>query len=142
MAAGPAVGVPHADESAAVDLSPPYSTGRSPSTGGPAPVRTPAVRGWLHAVRGVGRVEVGVRVLVEVELAALAAEVVGRAVVLAREGRRLRVDLHAADRVDRNCHGAASWVLPVSSPVLPGSIRAGVRCSQRRRSMDLSLIHI
>src|SRR5450759_1429537 len=105
MAAEPAVGVPHANESAAPALSLAYlSRSAARRRGGGDRRRTRL----LHASGRVARVEVGFRVVVEVELAALAAEVVRRTVVLARQGRRLHDDLHPTDRVDRDRHDAAS----------------------------------
>src|ERR1035437_10364445 len=95
----------------------------------------PVDRDGLHAFGGVARVEVPVRVLVEVELAALAAEVVRGPVVLAREGRRLSDDLRPTDRVDRDRHAAASWMLRARSPVLPGSICGGLHSAPGERRM-------
>src|ERR1035437_1490951 len=131
VAAWPAVGVPHADESAPRGLSRAYLEWPQIPAGGRATGRprhaaiTPRRAGRLHALGLVARVEVGVRVVVEVELASLAAEVVRRPVVLARQGRRRRVDFHPADRVDRDRHDASSWGAAGHEPGTPREYSGG-----------------
>src|SRR3954453_13056488 len=79
----------------------------------------------LHPLRLVPRVQVLVRVVAEVEHAALAAEPVRLAVVPERERRRLRVDLHAAHGILLDGHPLRLHALVVAFEAIAD--RADVR---------------